>query len=92
MRDQLSRATRVRRHYLGRVPWPRAEVGRCQRGLKQLDVGFEEQNIEDAGYQVFIYDPVGTKLEFNFQGEHVPDAVPLGTTTATVAAYQAQAA
>jgi len=40
----------------------------------------EEQNIENAGYQVFLYDPVGTKLEFNFLSEHVPDAVALGTT------------
>ena len=48
--------------------------------LQLLDVEFEEQNIKDAGYQVFLYDPVGTKLEFNFANEHVPDAVPLGTT------------
>ena len=51
-----------------------------RRHLKQLDVEFEEQNIENAGYQVFLYDPVGTKLEFNFINEHVPDAVPRGTT------------
>ena len=41
---------------------------------------FEEQNIKYAGYQVFLYDPVGNKLEFNFVKEFVPDAVPLGTT------------
>ena len=46
-----------------------------RRRLKQLDVEFEEQNIQDAGYQGFIYDPVGTKREFNFQGEHVPEAL-----------------
>ncbi|HUF80595.1 MAG TPA: hypothetical protein VMN03_05610, partial [Burkholderiales bacterium] len=51
-----------------------------RKRLKQLDIEFEEQNIENAGYQVFLYDPVGTKLEFNFLNEHVPDAVPLGTT------------
>ena len=61
-----------------------------RKRLRQLDVEFEEQNIEDAGYQVFIYDPVGTKLEFNFQGEHVADAVPLGTTAQTVAAYRSE--
>ena len=48
--------------------------------FKKLGIAFEEQNIENAGYQVFLYDPVGTKLEFNFLNEHVPDAVPLGTT------------
>ena len=48
--------------------------------LKKVGVYFEEQNIPQAGYQVFLHDPVGTKLEFNFEKEHVPDAVPLGTT------------
>jgi catechol 2,3-dioxygenase-like lactoylglutathione lyase family enzyme len=47
--------------------------------LKRLGIPFEEQNVENAGYQVFLYDPVGTKLEFNFMDEVVPDAVPLGT-------------
>ena len=42
-----------------------------------------EQNIKDAGYQVFLYDPVGTKLEFNFANEHVTDAAPLGITADT---------
>jgi catechol 2,3-dioxygenase-like lactoylglutathione lyase family enzyme len=51
-----------------------------RKRLKKLGIEFEEQNIENAGYQVFLYDPVGTKLEFNFLNEHVPDAVPLGTT------------
>jgi len=51
-----------------------------RKKLKRLNVEFEEQNIENAGYQVFLYDPVGTKLEFNFLNEQVADAVPLGTT------------
>ena len=51
-----------------------------RKRLKKLNVEFEEQNIRDAGYQVFLYDPVGTKLEFNFLNEVVPDAVALGTT------------
>ncbi|MBI4194659.1 MAG: glyoxalase [Betaproteobacteria bacterium] len=54
-----------------------------RKRLKQFGVAFEEQNIENAGYQVFLHDPVGTKLEFNFLNEAVPDAVPLGTTAAT---------
>jgi catechol 2,3-dioxygenase-like lactoylglutathione lyase family enzyme len=54
-----------------------------RKRLKQLGVEFQEQNIKDAGYQVFLHDPVGTKLEFNFVNEHVPDAVPLGTTAQT---------
>jgi catechol 2,3-dioxygenase-like lactoylglutathione lyase family enzyme len=51
-----------------------------RKRLKKFGIDFEEQNIENAGYQVFLYDPVGTKIEFNFLNEHVADAVPLGTT------------
>jgi catechol 2,3-dioxygenase-like lactoylglutathione lyase family enzyme len=51
-----------------------------RKRLKKLGYEFEEQNIENAGYQVFMYDPVGTKLEVNCVNEHVEDAVPLGTT------------
>jgi catechol 2,3-dioxygenase-like lactoylglutathione lyase family enzyme len=51
-----------------------------RKHLKKLGIDFEEQNIENAGYQAFIYDPVGTKIEFNFLNEHVADAVPVGTT------------
>ena len=51
-----------------------------RKRLKKLGIEFEEQNIENAGYQVFLYDPVGTKLEFNFLNERVADAVPVGTT------------
>ena len=54
-----------------------------RRNLKRLGVEFQEQNIPDAGYQVFLNDPVGTKLEFNFMDEEVPDAVPSGTTART---------
>ena len=62
------------------IAWKASGAVEFRKRLKQLDVEFEEQNIENAGYQVFLYDPVGTKLEFNFLNEHVPDAVPLGTT------------
>lgn len=48
--------------------------------LRRLGIAFQEQNIPDAGYQVFLRDPVGTKLEFNFLNEVVPDAVASGTT------------
>ncbi|HXV12192.1 MAG TPA: VOC family protein [Burkholderiales bacterium] len=54
-----------------------------RKRLKKLGVAFEEQNIPDAGYQVFLHDPVGTKLEFNFLKEVVEDAVPSGTTAQT---------
>ena len=50
-----------------------------RKRLKNLGITFQEQNIPKAGYQVFLHDPVGTKLEFNFLNEVVPDAVPSGT-------------
>ena len=62
------------------IAWKATGAVEFRKRLKKLDIVFEEQNIENAGYQVFLYDPVGTKLEFNFLNEHVPDAVPLGTT------------
>ena len=58
-----------------------------RKRLRSLGLEFQEQNIPKAGYQVFLHDPVGTKLEFNFLNEVVPDAVPSGTyaqTTLTV--------
>lgn len=53
-----------------------------RENLRSLGIAFDEQNIEGAGYQVFLYDPVGTKLEFNFLGEPVPDGVAAGTVAA----------
>lgn len=50
-----------------------------RKRLVELGAEFDEQNIEGAGYQVFLYDPVGTKLEFNFLNEVVQDAVAPGT-------------
>ena len=47
--------------------------------LKKLGVYFEEQNIPQAGYQVFLHDPVGTKLEFNFPATETPPELPTGT-------------
>ena len=65
------------------IAWKASGAVEFRNRLQLLDVEFEEQNIKDAGYQVFLYDPVGTKLEFNFANEHVPDAVPLGITAQT---------
>ena len=62
------------------IAWKASGAAEFRKRLKRLGIEFEEQNIQGAGYQVFLYDPVGTKLEFNFVNEHVPDAVPLGTT------------
>jgi extradiol dioxygenase family protein len=42
-------------------------------------IRFEEQNIQNAGYQIFLIDPVGTKLEFNFPNSEAPPTIALGT-------------
>ena len=36
--------------------------------------------IPKAGYQVFLHDPVGTKLEFNFPATETPPELPSGTS------------
>ena len=40
--------------------------------LLRNDIRFVEQNIENAGYQIFVIDPVGTRLEFNFPNSEAP--------------------
>lgn len=65
------------------IAWKASGATDFRRRLTELGIEFEEQNIEDAGYQVFLHDPVGTKLEFNFLNEHVEDAVPVGTAVST---------
>lgn len=40
--------------------------------LVKLGVGFDEQNVATAGYQIFLRDPIGTKLEFNFPNPQAP--------------------
>jgi extradiol dioxygenase family protein len=47
--------------------------------LVKTGVTFEEQNVPNAGYQFFLHDPVGTRLEFNFPNEEDPKAVASGT-------------
>ena len=47
--------------------------------LVECGITFQEQNVENAGYQIFIIDPVGTRLEFNFPNSEAPNNVPLGT-------------
>ena len=47
--------------------------------LVRNGIPFEEQNVENAGFQIFLIDPVGTKLEFNFPNSEAPDTIALGT-------------
>ena len=47
--------------------------------LVRSGIRFEEQNIENAGYQIFLVDPVGTKLELNFPNSEAPPTIALGS-------------
>jgi hypothetical protein len=47
--------------------------------LDRLHIPYEQQNVADAGYQIFIKDPVGTTLEFNFPNSEAPQSVATGT-------------
>lgn len=47
--------------------------------VRSLGVVFEEQNVPNAGYQIFLKDPVGSLLEFNFPNEEAPSDVNSGT-------------
>ena len=49
--------------------------------LVRNGIGFQEQNVENAGYQIFITDPVGTRLEFNFPNCEAPETVALRVQT-----------
>lgn len=40
--------------------------------LRRLNITFEVSNVAGAGYQIFIRDPVGTVLEFNFPNSEAP--------------------
>ncbi len=61
------------------VAWHVSGSSAFRERLKQLDIPFQEQHVEDAGYQFFLHDPVGTKHEFNFMDEDVAQAVAVGT-------------
>ena len=54
--------------------------------LERLGLPFQQQNVPEAGYQIFLRDPVGTLLEFNFPNAEAPGAVALGTLAARDAA------
>lgn len=47
--------------------------------LRTLGIAFEEQNVAHAGYQIFLHDPVGTLLEFNFANAEAPAALASGS-------------
>jgi hypothetical protein len=65
---------------INHIAWKATGAAAFRQHLKSNAIEFKEQNLKDAGYQVFLYDSASTKLEFNFLNEHVLNAVPVGTT------------
>lgn len=59
-----------------------------QAKLDRMNIQYEQQNVPGAGYQIFMRDPVGTMLEFNFPNSEAPQVIASGTLaprqTATV--------
>ncbi len=47
--------------------------------VRKTGVSFEESNVPGAGYQIFLKDPIGTVLEFNFPNSEAPQDVTSGT-------------
>jgi catechol 2,3-dioxygenase-like lactoylglutathione lyase family enzyme len=54
-------------------------AGTFRERVRGLGVAFEEQNVPNAGYQIFLRDPVGSVLEFNFPNEEAPGDITSGT-------------
>lgn len=50
-----------------------------QQRLDRLGIPYEAQNVPNAGYQLFLIDPMGNKVELNFPNAEAPDAVAAGT-------------
>lgn len=57
-------------------------VPQYRERLKKLAIDFDEQNVPDAGFQMFMRDPVGNKVELNFPNEEAPADVARGTLSA----------
>jgi extradiol dioxygenase family protein len=46
-----------------------------QARLHKMDIPFETSNVQGAGFQMFIRDPLGTVLEFNFPNNEAPPTI-----------------
>jgi len=53
-------------------------VQQFRERLKKQGIKYDEQNVPNAGFQMFMRDPVGNKVELNFPNDEKPDDVPVG--------------
>ena len=66
-------------------------VQKFREQLKKQGIEYDEQNVPNAGFQMFMRDPVGNKVELNFPNEEKPDDVPVGKLSMTQFPDQAAA-
>lgn len=57
-------------------------VEQFRERLTKLKIEFDEQNVPNAGFQMFMRDPVGNKVELNFPNEEAPSDIARGTLSA----------
>ena len=50
-------------------------VDEYRRRLIEYGAQFDEQNVPEAGFQMFVRDPVGNKIELNFPNSEAPQRV-----------------
>lgn len=50
--------------------------------VQKLGITHDAQNVPNAGFQIFLKDPLGTLLEFNFPNEEAPQDIAVGTLSA----------
>ena len=65
-------------------------VDDVRQRLTELGVVFDEQNVPNAGFQMFTRDPAGNKVEFNFPNAEAPETVAPGTLSQIQFAGQAR--
>lgn len=50
--------------------------------LQKMGIAYDAQNVPGAGFQMFLRDPVGNKVELNFPNEEAPADVARGKLSA----------
>lgn len=58
------------------------DVESFRKRLTRSGIAFDEQNVPNAGFQIFLRDPVGNKVELNFPNEEAPQDVAKGKLSA----------
>lgn len=68
-------APRVGAGVIDHVAFAAEGAAEMRARLVARGVPFDEQNVGNAGYQIFLRDPIGTKIELNFANAEAPAGV-----------------